>query len=203
MVGTDVKKRGMWGTNRGLPAGCEHNQGTRDEVRHVLRHRMDELFLLLREVEAAIDQAGEVLRVSQPARMVGKFGLRWWKMTGGARYREPVVVRWMMQKNGTMTPRPAKILKARENGSFAINARETQECLDILSDLIKRRSGLKRKIDALEKNLRNLGAVSYYLNNERERLELLKAGAISNLLAKGYEVEASLLSDGYDEQPGM
>lgn len=192
MVGTDVKKRGIWG-NRGLPAGSEHNQGAREDAKLMLQRRMDDLFLLLREIEEAIDQAGEVLRVSQPARMVGKYGLRWWKLTGNARYREPVVVRWMMQKNGVMTPRPAKILKARENGSFAINARETQECLDILAGLIKRRAGLKGRIDSLEKIQRNLGGVSYYLNNERERLEMLKAGAISNLLENGYEVEPSLL----------
>lgn len=193
MVGQTEKRRGIWGENRGLPAGCEHNQAARDEASLALQRKLGELYDQLREVEGAIDQAGEVLRVSQPARMVGKFGLRWWKPNQKGPYREPVVVRWLMQKNGVMTPKPAKILKAKENGSFAINAKETQECLDILAGLIARRKDLKARISSITRTLRNLGGVSYYLYNERERLEALKTRVISNLLAKGYEVESSLM----------
>lgn len=201
MVGQTEKKRGIWSGRQGLPAGCEHNQSARDEAQLALQRQLSELYGVLREAEAAIDQAGEVLRVSQPARMVGKFGLRWWKPNQKGRYREPVVVRWMMQKNGVMTPKPARILKARVNGSFAINAKETQECLDILAGLIGRRADLKARIASITQTLRNLVGVSYYLNNERERLEALKAGVINNLLAKGYEVEPSLLSGvGHDNQ---
>jgi hypothetical protein len=64
----------------------------------------------------------------------------------GLPYHEPVVVRWVMQRNGKMTPKRAKILKAKEGGSFAINAAETQECLEILSGLIKRRKEIKGRI---------------------------------------------------------
>lgn len=194
MVDPDGKKRrGIWEGLRGLAAGCEHNQGERDAERLSLERQLDELLLMLREVEAAIDQAGDVLRISQPSRMVGKFGLRWWKRTSSDRYREPVIVRWMLQKNGVMTPKPAMRLKARENGSFGVNSAETQECLDILAVLIKRRGELKNRINSIGKSLRGLGGVSYYLNNERERLTALKSRVVSNLLEKGYEVEESLL----------
>lgn len=192
MVGLN-KKRGFWNDKRGLPAGCEHNRPVHEGACEALHKKLVEMFGLLVEIDAAIDQAGDVLRVSQPARMSGKYGLRWWITKSGSAYREPVVVRWMLQKNGVMTPKRAVVMKARVNGSFAINAIETQECLNILTGLIKRRGGLKKRIAALEKSLRHTGGVSYYLNNERERLEVLKAGVVSNLLAHNYEVEASLL----------
>lgn len=187
------KKRGMW-RGRGLPEGSEHNRAAREEAMVLLRRRVEELYGLLGEVERVIDLAGGVLRVSQPARMVGKYGLRWWKLTAKARYRDPVVVRWKLQKNGVMTPKPAKVLKANEHGTYAINAKETQDCLDMLSVLIKRRADIKRRIGVLERAVRNLSGVSYYLNNERERLEVLKAEVIGNLLARGYEVEPSVFS---------
>ncbi len=199
MVDVLEKKRGMWAGRRGLAAGCEHNQGERDDAGADLRRQLDELFAMLRESEAAIDQAGDVLRISQPSRMIGKYGLRWWKRSGADRYREPVVVRWMLQKNGAMTPKPALRLKAKENGSFAVNSVETQACLDILAALIKRRADLKGRIFSLSKSLRGLSGVSYYLNNERERLAVLKERVISNLVEAGYEIEPDLLPDGLED----
>lgn len=187
------KKGGMWAGRQGLPEGCEQNQGARDEIRQTLMKQMGDLFGLLREVEAAIDKAGAVLSISQPARASGKYGLRWWKGTPSAAYREPVIVRWMRQKNGAMTPLRAKILKARLDGTSAVNASETQECLEILSGLTKRRTEIKGRIFSISKSLRGLDGISYRLNNEVERIEVLRARVISNLLANGYDVEPRLL----------
>lgn len=193
MAEATVKKGGMWAGRRGLPEGCKHNQGARDEIRQALVRQMGELFALLREVEAAIDQAGAVLSISQPARASGKYGLRWWKGTPSAAYREPVIVRWVRQKNGVMTPLRAKILKARTDGTAAVNAAETQECLGILSGLTKRRTEIKGRIFSASKSLRGLDGISYRLNNEAERIEALRARVISNLQANGYDVEPRFL----------
>lgn len=195
MLGLDGKKKqGMWKGRQGLAGGSEHNQAERDAEWRRLEHHLSELFHILREVESTIDQAGDVLRISQPT-MIGKFALRWWKLSGKDRYIEPVVVRWMLQGNGVMTPKPATKLQARKNGAFALNHKETQECLNILGDLIKRRAELKKKIASISIAMRNINAVSLYLNNERERLEYLKSKAVRNLLDKGYEVEAALLDE--------
>ena len=190
-----VKKKGsIWAGQRGLSGGCDHNQGAREEVRRTLQEQMDSLMGLLMESEDAIDRAGAVLAISQPARISGKYGLRWWRMKPGLPYHEPVIVRWMPQKNGVMTPRRAKILKAKKEGSFAINAKETQECLEILAGLIKRRAEIKGRIFSISKSLRGLDGISYRLNNETERIEALKAHVVSNLLENGYEVEPRFLS---------
>lgn len=188
------KKGGIWAGQRGLSRGCVHNQGARDEVRQSLQSQLDELMGLLREMEAAIDRAGEVLAISQPARISGKYGLRWWRVRPGLPYREPMVVRWMLQRNGVMTPRRAGLLKPSDKGSFSINAMETKECLQILSGLIKRRREIKGRIFSVSKSLRGLDGISYRVNNEAERIEALHARAVSNLLSHGYEVEPRLLA---------
>lgn len=187
------KKGGIWAGQRGLSQGCDHNQPARDEIRAGLQKQLDGLVLLLREVEGAIDRAGSVLSISQPARISGKYGLRWWRVKPGLPYHEPVVVRWMMQKNGKMTPKRAKILKAKEEGALSINAVETQECLEILSGLIKRRMEIKGRIFSISKSLRGLDGISYRVNNEFERIESLRGQVISNLLSNGYEVEPRLI----------
>lgn len=192
------KKGGIWAGQRGLPAGCEHNRSARGEVEQTLVAGIGDLIGLLGEVEAAIDLAGAVLAVSQPARISGKYGLRWWVVKPGLPYREPVVVRWVQQKNGVMTPRRAKILKAKEGGTFSVNAAETQECLDVLSALIKRRAEIKGRIFSISKSLRGLDGVSYRLNNDSERIKALRERVIDNLLSNGYEVEPRLM-DGRDE----
>jgi hypothetical protein len=187
------KKGGIWVGRRGLSQGCDHNQQARDAIYSGLQNQLNDLFALLREVEAAIDAAGSVLSISQPARISGKYGLRWWRVKPGLPYHEPVVVRWVMQRNGKMTPKRAKILKAKDGGSFAINAAETQECLEILSGLIKRRKEIKGRIFSISKSLRGFDRVSYRLNNEAERIESLRSQVISNLLENGYEVEPRLM----------
>lgn len=192
------KRGGIWAGQRGLAAGCEHNRGARDEVQQALGVGLGDLIGLLSEVEAAIDLAGSVLAVSQPARISGKFGLRWWTVKPGLPYREPVVVRWVQQKNGVMTPRRAKILRAKEGGTFSVNAAETQECLDILSALIKRRAEIKGRIFSISKSLRGLDGISYRLNNESERIKAIRERVIGNLLSNGYEVEPRLV-EGHDE----
>lgn len=192
------KRGGIWAGQRGLAAGCEHNRGARDGVQQTLGVGLGDLIGLLSEVEAAIDLAGSVLAVSQPARISGKYGLRWWVVKPGLPYREPVVVRWVQQKNGVMTPRRAKILKAKEGGAFSVNAAETQECLDVLSALIKRRAEIKGRIFSISKSLRGLDGISYRLNNESERIKVIRDRVIGNLLSNGYEVEPRLV-EGHDE----
>lgn len=188
----------MWKDKSGTAVGCEENRADRDMERGGLQKQLDGLFGLLPEIEAAIDQAGAVLSVTQPARMNGKYGLRWWGVKPTGRYREPVIVRWMLQGNGVMTPDWARVLKAKDHGTFAINVKETQACLDILSDLIKRRAEIKQRIFSISKSLRNLEGVSYYLNNEAERLNAIKCRAIENLIENGYDVEPSLLDEEAD-----
>lgn len=194
------KKGGIWAGKRGLYAGCEHNQSARDEVLLALQGQMNGLLALLRETETAIDRAGAVLAISQPARISGKYGVRWWRVKPGLPYHEPVIVRWMPQKNGVMTPRRAKMLKANSKGNFAINEKETQECLEILSGLIKRRTEIKGRIFSISKSLRSLDGISYRLNNEAERIEALNARVVSNLLSNGYEVESRFLAQDDHEQ---
>lgn len=199
------KKRGIWEGKRGRAEGCELNQAARDVVLQKLRHDIEELLGLLREAEDAIDRAGAVLSISQPARAYGKYSLRWWKTAPKAAYLEPVIVRWAAQKNGVMTPKRAKILKAKESGTFAINAKETQECLQILSGLLKRRAEIKSRIATLSKSLRELNGISYYLNNEKERIEALKSRVVLNLLEAGYDVEPRLLppNEGEESRPDL
>lgn len=189
-------KKGMWAGKRGLAAGAEQNKANRDSIHRALAGQLGQLFRALEEVEVAIDRAGKVLSISQPARAIGKYGLRWWRLESRpAAYREPVIVRWMPQKNGVMTPRPAKMLKAKESGSYAINAAVTQECLQVLSGLIKRRSEIKARIFSLSKSLRGLDHVSFRINNEVERLDILKAQAVSNLQSAGYDLEPRYLEN--------
>jgi len=187
------KKGGMWAGYRGLAKGCEHNQKARDKDREQLQNKLDQLFLLLHETEAAIDAAGAVLSISQPARMFGKHSLRWWKVKHRSPYRDPVIVKWVMQRNGEMTPKPARALKVRKDRSSTTNAAETQECLDILAALIKRRKEIKKRIFSMRKSLRGLERVSYRLNNEMERIEILRSQVINNLIENGYEVEPHLI----------
>lgn len=187
------KKGGIWDGKRGLSEGSDSNQAAREEVRASLQKQLAELMDLLREAEGAIDRAGAVLSISQPARISGKYGLRWWRVKPGLPYHEPVIVRWVLQKNGKMTPKRAKILKAKDGGALSINAAETQECLEILAGLIKRRMEIKRRIFSISKSLRGLDGVSYRVNNESERLERLREQVISNLLSNGYEVEPRLI----------
>lgn len=186
---------GMWSGKHGLREGAEANRAARDEVLSTMTGQIEELIGLLREIEDAIDRAGAVLSISQPARISGKYGLRWWKVKPDLPYREPVIVRWVMQKNGKMTPKRAKILKARDSGAFAINAAETQECLEVLANLIKRRQEIKGRIFSVSKSLRGLGAISYRLNNELEKIGGLRERIIGNLLSNGYEVEPRLMAD--------
>lgn len=187
------KKGGIWDGKRGLSEGRDSNQAAREEVHAGLQKLLVELMGLLRETEGAIDRAGAVLSISQPARISGKYGLRWWRVKPGLPYHEPVIVRWVLQKNGKMTPKRAKILKAKDDGALAINAAETQECLEILAGLIKRRMEIKGRIFSISKSLRGLDGVSYRVNNESERLEGLREQVIGNLLSHGYEVEPRLI----------
>jgi len=190
-----VQAKGMWKDRKGLGSGSEHNQGRRDAVQADTIKQLGGLFAALREVETVIDQAGAVLNISQPNGMVGKFGVRWWSPSSHDIYREPTLVRWMKQPNGVMTPKVAKIAKAKRGGAFALNADETQQCLDILKGLIQRRAELKARIFTLRKSLHRLDGVSYYLNNERLRLEQIKQTVLGNLIEQGYEVEADYLDD--------
>jgi len=65
-VEEEVKKKGgIWVGRRGLSQGCDHNQPARDEICRGLQNQLNDLFALLREVEAAIDAAGSVLSISQ------------------------------------------------------------------------------------------------------------------------------------------
>ena len=190
------KKKGMWEGRKGQPRGCLNNQAERDRSLAFLIRQLESLLELLKEVEAAIDMGGGVLRISQP-RTTGNYGVRWWKLTGQAKYLEPVIVRWAMQKNRVMTPKVAKILKARSEGAYRLNQAETQECLNILGGLLKQRAMIKKKITGIAANLQasQLGAVSFYINNEVERLSEIRGRTLQNLVNAGYEVEPELLAE--------
>jgi hypothetical protein len=188
-------RSGIWTGQKGLSKGSDQNQAARDRVLESLQKQLAYLIMLLRETENAIDQCGEVLSISQPARISGKYGLRWWRIGPGLPYHEPVIVRWMMQKNGKMTPKRAKVLKARKNGAMSINAAETQECLEILSGLINKRSEIKGRIFSITKSVRGLDGIFYRINNESERIQGLRSRAIENLISAGYEIEPRFLCE--------
>jgi len=200
LLGLIQKKKGMWEGRKGHPRGCLNNQDERDRSLALLRGLLESLFDLLKEVEAAIDMGGGVLRISQP-RMTGNYGVRWWKLTGRAKYLEPVVVRWAMQKNRVMTPKVAKILKARSEGAYRLNQAETQECLNILAGLIRQRAMIKKKIAGIAANLQmtQLGSVSFYINNEVARLSEIRGRTLQNLVDAGYEVEQELLAELFEK----
>ena len=77
LLGLIQKKKGMWEGRKGQPRGCLNNQDERDRSLALLRGQLESPFDLLKEVEAAIDMGGGVLRISQP-RMTGNYGVQWW-----------------------------------------------------------------------------------------------------------------------------
>lgn len=195
MVGLDGKrKKGMWEGKRGKAMGCEHNQAERDAERIGLQKELAMLFDLLRDVEKAIDKDGDTLRLTQPT-AINKIGLRWWQRAGKWRYLDPVLVRWTLQGNGAMTPKPLERLQLRKDGSFALNYKETLECVEILRELIKERSAIRKRISIIKKTMQNIGGASYAVNDLQLRLEKIKLRAVTNLVAAGYEVEPSLFEE--------
>jgi len=191
-----MKKKGMWEGKSGLPAGAKNNQQARDVFENHLQAEIRRLVETLREVEEALDQAGAILSISQPP-MEGKLGLRWWRMSGTIRYREPVIVRWEWQGNGVMTPRRMARPKALSSNNFAINHKETAACLQIIKELMKLRSQTKSRLDSIRKT--TLGNASAYLQNEIVKLDTLRQKVLQNLMKRGYDVEARILNgeDGH------
>lgn len=190
------KNKGMWEGRKGLSEGREYNQPRRDSHTEELTVSLNSQMETLQEVERLIDEVGVALSISQPP-LSGKIGIRWWNVAGAGndRYREPVLVKWMKQKNGAMTPKESPRPRASRNGNFAINYAETCELLKIAKTLIAYRSEIKQRLYRIAKMLeRN---TSLYIHNNNSMIDQLRYRVVKNLLDRGYEVEEKYL-EGFE-----
>jgi hypothetical protein len=189
--------KGFWTGRAGKSAGADDNEAARLEHFSILQTLMLDAINRQKEIEQALDKAGVLLTISQPP-MIGKIALRWWKRKGDERYREPVLVKWIMQNNGVMTPKPIKRLNngdIRSDNGFALNHKETAACVNIIRDLLTQRQMMKKRLRAIQFSLKNTINLAMYIDNEKIRLEELQAKVTQKLLDHGYPVEEKYLSE--------
>lgn len=186
--------KGIWKDTNGSEYGAERNAAERGRVHIELQKSLRMTIKALEDTEKLIDMASDILRISQPP-MIGKLGVRWWKLRGVTRYIEPVLVRWMMQANKVMTPKRAIRFAAKKGGRFEMNHKETELCLVILKQCLERRAELKKSLEACRKAMSNINTFSYFEYNARFQLEHARYTVAKKLLDAGYGVEERFLKE--------
>lgn len=185
-------EHGMWKGSEGLPYGAEFNAPERLLALSDLEGMMRDATSALESTEKLIDMVSEILSISQPP-ISGMLGVRWWKLTGQGRFREPVLVRWELQKNGRRRPVKAINYQVRSTGNYALNAAETKEAAMILKNLIADRKSIKNRLANVRRIMSGLRGHEMFAENEKERLDSIKRRVIQNLLRAGYDVEDKYL----------
>lgn len=101
---------------------------------------------LLVEIDDLLEAWRLVLERSQPPQN-GKLGLRWWKMTGTDKMREPVLVEWKRGRDKRFFPVVVKptlfCRKVKRMGGFALNEPVTREAAHYVVAVLKIRVALK------------------------------------------------------------
>lgn len=127
----------------------------------------------LQETESALQYAAVLLRYSQPP-VEGKVDIRWWKMRGGDRVREPVLVSWRKAKRGRMAGEiavPKRIAAPSEEMKKLVNGPVAYAVAVEAANLIvrwKKLSGLLRGISGhhgrILGGMRSAGSLGAHVN---------------------------------------
>ncbi len=154
----------------------------------------------MKEVERLIVFAGEILKFAMPD-VAGKIGIRWWKMKGGAKDREPVLVRWDLVKTGKKAGMPAKptrianpsvSIKSFKNGVIAY-----ETAVEAVA-LINRWKRLKGFLVGIKANhSRYISGVS--ANGKSVKRIGQKLGSMHGLLVRDLIRQGSVVPDEFDD----
>lgn len=113
---------------------------------------------LINEIDAAIQEAAEALRVSQPP-VSGKYDIRWWKLRGDD-YRVPILVQWKNKRRGKMEPtvvsmKAAILRRAPPNAvkAYELNWEETKKIFRIIAALFRTREEVMAKFQEARRGM--------------------------------------------------
>ncbi|BBP02464.1 hypothetical protein [Sulfuriferula nivalis] len=186
---TAPTKKGMWAERGGEESkvGVEYNTPLiQDEIR-ALNALLMEYYARLIELDKLIELSAEALRTSQPIGMYHSIDVRWWKLKGGDKWRTPVLVCWIPQANGVMTPKPVSPnTKIKQTPYSDLNYDNATELLSIVRDLILERKALRKRQQSIRASLRNLDKKKLKFHEIKSRVLTLQQVSSDRLSATGY-----------------
>ena len=142
---------------------AKREPGSLDRLRErslMIGRRLTELVDGIDRVDGLLEDCGALLNVSQPP-VTGKIGLRWWKLRGGMKDREPVVVIWKRGQGGRFYPERIGIdglaRRVKTGGGFALGCDVTRDVVRVMVVGLRLREELLKGLLAVEKASRCSG----------------------------------------------